>query len=214
MPLNICEIFYSLQGESTYAGLPCVFIRMSGCNLSCTWCDTPYAKTESQPLSRDQILERVGQYNCSLVEITGGEPLLQPGTADLAADLIKAGYQVLVETNGSLSIAPIAPACIRILDIKCPSSGESGTFLEENFDLINPRDEIKFVTGTREDYEFAREMISARLKDHPRDRIHISPVFGSISPERLAAWMLEDHLHARLSLQQHKLIWNPEQRGV
>ena len=214
MSLAICEIFHSLQGESTFAGLPCVFIRLSGCNLDCTWCDTPYARTESRTMTREEILKEVASFHCSLVEITGGEPLLQEETPALVSDLIEKGHEVLMETNGSLSIAPVNPACIRILDVKGPSSGEQGSFLAENFTLTNARDEFKFVVGSREDYEFARQTIADSLSGHPRRGIHISPVFGKISPERLAAWILEDNLHARLSLQQHKFIWNPEQRGV
>jgi len=212
--LNICEIFHSLQGESTYAGLPCVFVRLSGCNFSCSYCDTLYAKTESREMDRAQIIEAVDRFGCRLVEITGGEPLLQAETPALISDLIQNGYQVLMETNGSISIAPVDPACIRILDIKCPSSGEAGSFYEDNFSRLTLEDEIKFVTGTREDYEFARGIIREKLAGHPRQRIHISPVFGKISAERLAAWIIEDNLRARLSLQQHKLIWPPDQRGV
>lgn len=214
MSLDICEIFYSLQGESTFAGLPCVFIRLSGCNLDCTWCDTPYARTESRSLDREAILKEVDRFGCGLVEITGGEPLLQDETPALVSDLLEKGYQVLMETNGSRDIGGVDPACIRILDIKCPSSGEQDSFLEENYSLLTPNDEIKFVVGSREDYDFSRQIIQDRLGDHPRHRIHLSPVFETLSSERLAAWILEDNLRARLSLQQHKFIWNPEQRGV
>jgi len=212
--LDICEIFHSLQGESTFAGLPCVFIRLSGCNLDCTWCDTPYAKTESRQMSREQILEEVDRFECPLVEITGGEPLLQAGTPVLVSDLIGKGHQVLMETNGSISIAPVTTDCIRILDIKCPSSGEGASFLEKNYGLLTPEDEVKFVVGSREDYEFARAIIQSRLAGHTQQRIHLSPVFGKLSAERLAAWILEDNLPGRLSLQQHKLVWHPDQRGV
>ncbi len=214
MSLDICEIFYSLQGESTFAGLPCVFVRLSGCNLSCAWCDTPYARTEIQTLSLEAIIDQVASFDCTLVEITGGEPLLQDQTPELVTRLLSKGYDVLLETNGSLSIEPVDPACIRIMDIKCPSSNAEDSFKEENFDHLAPSDEIKFVIGSRTDYEFAREIIRGRLADHPNRKIHLSPVFGQIPPERMAAWILEDNLHARLSLQQHKLIWNPEQRGV
>ena len=214
MSLDICEIFHSLQGESTFAGLACVFVRLSDCNLDCAWCDTPYAKTERHQMSREQILKEVDGFDCRLVEITGGEPLLQAETPDLVSDLIARGHQVLMETNGSISIAPVDPSCIRILDIKCPSSGEAGSFCEENYGLLTPDDEVKFVAGSREDYEFARAIIQSRLAGHPRQHIHLSPVFGKISAERLAAWILEDNLPARLSLQQHKLVWHPDQRGV
>lgn len=215
MSLDICEIFHSLQGESTFSGLPCVFVRLSGCNIACSWCDTRYAETEApESLTRAEILDRIKRYHCPTVEITGGEPLLQKETPELICDLIREGFTVLLETNGSQSIAAVDERCIRILDIKCPSSGEAGSFLEANFDLATARDEFKFVVGNRQDYEFAKGVIEGRLSGHPAARIHISPVFGSISPQRLAAWILEDRLHARLSLQQHKLIWHPDQRGV
>lgn len=212
--MDICEIFYSLQGESTFAGLPCTFVRLSRCNLDCAWCDTQYARTEVRSMSLEEILDQVSSLGCKLVEITGGEPLLQDQTPELIKRLIKQGYQVLLETNGSLSIASVDQACVRILDIKCPSSNESDSFFPGNFELLTPVDEIKFVVGTREDYVFARTIIQKELSRHPKAKIHLSPVFGQITPESLAAWVIEDHLHARLSLQQHKLIWNPEQRGV
>jgi len=212
--MDICEIFYSLQGESTFAGLPCTFVRLSRCNLDCAWCDTKYAQTEACSMSLEEIMDQVSFLGCKLVEITGGEPLLQDQTPELIKGLIKQGHQVLLETNGSLSIASVDQACVRILDIKCPSSNESDSFFPGNFKLLTPADEIKFVVGTREDYLFARTIIQKELSQHPKAKIHLSPVFGQITPESLAAWIMEDHLHARLSLQQHKLIWNPEQRGV
>lgn len=212
--MDICEIFYSLQGESTFDGLPCTFIRLSRCNLDCAWCDTLYAKTEARSMSLEEIMDQVSSLGCKLVEITGGEPLLQNQTPELINRLIQQGYQVLLETNGSLSIATVDTACIRILDIKCPSSNESDSFFQNNYALLTPLDEIKFVVGTREDYVFARTIIQKELTRHPKAKIHLSPVFGQITPESLAAWIMEDHLKARLSLQQHKLIWNPEQRGV
>jgi 7-carboxy-7-deazaguanine synthase len=212
--LDICEIFYSLQGESTFAGLPCVFVRLSGCNLDCSWCDTPYARTEAKTVSLEAVIEQVASFDCTLVEITGGEPLLQDLTPELITRLLSRGYDVLMETNGSLSIEPVDPACVRILDIKCPSSNAADSFLTENFDHLTPTDEIKFVIGSRMDYEFAGDIIRDRLSGHPKQKIHLSPVFGLIPAERMAAWIIEDNLHARLSLQQHKLIWNPEQRGV
>ena len=151
MKLNICEIFFSLQGESTYAGLPCVFVRLSGCNLNCTYCDTLYAKSESFPMDLNAILKKIESYNCNLVEITGGEPLLQTNTLNLISELINKKYKVLLETNGSISIKSIHPDCIKILDIKCPSSGESHNNLKENLKFLTNKDELKFVIGTRED---------------------------------------------------------------
>ena len=214
MQLNICEIFYSLQGESSFTGLPCIFIRLSGCNLACSWCDTGYANTEFHPMTIDQILKKTLSYNCNLVEITGGEPLLQDGTPFLISSLLDKNYQVLLETNGSKSIKDIPSDCIKIMDIKCPSSNESDSFLSENINFLTQQDEIKFVIGSRKDYEFAKAIIDTELKKNSPTKIHLSPVFGLISPDAIAAWMIDDNLHARLSLQLHKIIWDPDKRGV
>lgn len=214
MPLDICEIFYSLQGESTRAGLACVFVRLSGCNLSCAWCDTTYAATQSVSMTINQIVDQVSAFECPLVEITGGEPLIQSQTPALISALLEKGFQVLLETNGSLSIAPVDPACIRIMDVKCPLSGEAGSFLFDNFNHMTSRDEIKFVVGSTQDYEYAASFIKTHLVHHPREKIHICPVFGRIKLSDLAAWILKDRLGARLSLQQHKIIWDPDLRGV
>jgi 7-carboxy-7-deazaguanine synthase len=212
--LDICEIFYSLQGESTRAGLACVFVRLSGCNLSCSWCDTTYAAVQPVSMTIDQIVGRVAAFECPMVEITGGEPLIQPQTPALISALLEKGFQVLLETNGSLSIASVDPACIRIMDVKCPSSGEAGSFLFDNFNHMTARDEIKFVVGSRQDYEYAASFIKAHLVNHPREKVHICPVFETIELSDLAAWILKDRLGARLSLQQHKIIWDPDLRGV
>lgn len=214
MSLDICEIFYSLQGESTRAGLACVFVRLSGCNLSCSWCDTTYAAVQPVSMTIDEIAGRVAAFECPMVEITGGEPLIQPQTPALISALLEKGFQVLLETNGSLSIASVDPACIRIMDVKCPSSGEAGSFLFDNFNHMTARDEIKFVVGSRQDYEYAASFIKAHLVNHPREKIHICPVFETIELSDLAAWILKDRLGARLSLQQHKIIWDPDLRGV
>jgi 7-carboxy-7-deazaguanine synthase len=212
--LEICEIFYSLQGESTRAGLACVFVRLSGCNLSCSWCDTTYAAVQPVSMTIDQIVGRVAAFECPMVEITGGEPLIQTQTPALISALLEKGFQVLLETNGSLSIASVDPACIRIMDVKCPSSGEAGSFLLDNFNHMTARDEIKFVVGSRQDYEYAASFIKAHLVNHPREKVHICPVFETIELSDLAAWILKDRLGARLSLQQHKIIWDPDLRGV
>ena len=214
MQLDICEIFYSLQGESTFTGRPCIFIRLSGCNLNCSWCDTHYARDESYLMTFDQIIKKLEFYPCRLVEITGGEPLLQDNTPALISMLIKKGYQVLIETNGSKSIKNIPIECIKIMDIKCPSSNESDSFLSENIPFLTQQDEIKFVIGSKKDYRFAKSIIENDLSFIPQKNIHLSPVFGCILPVTLANWILLDHLRARLSLQQHKIIWNPEKRGV
>ena len=219
MSLDICEIFYSLQGESTRAGLACVFVRLSGCNLSCSWCDTSYAAAQpvsmtSVSMTIGQIVDRVAAFECPMVEITGGEPLIQPQTPALISVLLEKGFQVLLETNGSLSIASVDPACIRIMDVKCPSSGEVGSFLFDNFNHITALDEIKFVVGSRQDYDYAASVIKTHLVNHPRENIHICPVFETIELSDLAAWILKDRIGARLSLQQHKIIWDPDLRGV
>jgi len=214
LQLDICEIFYSLQGESTFAGLPCIFIRLSGCNLNCSWCDTRYAEKTSQSMTLDQIIDTIACYDCNLVEITGGEPLVQDDTPALISMLIDKNYQVLLETNGSKSIKSIHPGCIKIMDIKCPSSNESDTFLPENIQFLTQQDEIKFVIGSRKDYDHAEFIIRNSLNHISKKKIHLSPVFGRISFEDIAAWMIKDNLNARFSLQQHKVIWDPDKRGV
>jgi 7-carboxy-7-deazaguanine synthase len=165
-------------------------------------------------MTLEQILDKVGAYNCNLVEITGGEPLLQEAAPALIALLLEKHYQVLLETNGSLSIEHVPEACIKIVDVKCPSSKESHTFLPENLNYLGKEDEIKFVIGSVEDYEFAKAMIEQKLSRMSQKKIHLSPVLGLIKPEALARRIIEDNLHARLSLQQHKIIWTPDKRGV
>ncbi len=214
MGLEVCEIFYSIQGESTYAGLPCVFIRLSGCNLNCAWCDTRYAMNESFSMSLRDILEKTAAFGCDVVEITGGEPLIQAETLDLIALLLREKYQVLLETNGSRDIACVPVGCIRVMDIKCPSSKESHRFLKKNIDHLNERDEIKFVIASSEDYDFTNALIRKELSGFSKEKIHLSPVLGRMAPAELARRMLEDRLPARLSLQQHKIIWPPDRRGV
>jgi 7-carboxy-7-deazaguanine synthase len=214
LTFNVCEIFFSLQGESTYAGLPCIFIRLSGCNLNCTYCDTLYAKSESIPMDLDEILKKIKAHNCNLVEITGGEPLLQPGTNILIQKLINENYKVLLETNGSISIKDTPAKCIKILDIKCPSSGESHNILKDNLKFLATRDELKFVMGTREDYDFAKAFVQDNAIDVSPEKIHFSPVFDMLEPATLAEWILNDNLAVRMSLQIHKTIWDKDKRGV
>ncbi|MEA1968650.1 MAG: radical SAM protein [Thermodesulfobacteriota bacterium] len=225
MTLKICEIFFSLQGESTFAGLPCVFVRLSGCNLACTWCDTLYARDvenvedvknangESLDMTIDEIIDRVKSFGCTLVEITGGEPLIQNKTPLLINKLIKLGFKVLLETNGSMSIKNINTECVRIVDIKCPSSGESNKNLYENLEFLTQKDQIKFVIADKKDYQFTKKTLP-KIKKIPAEHIHLSPVFDRIEPEKLAQWILKDNLKARLSMQLHKIIWDPEKRGV
>jgi len=165
-------------------------------------------------MSIETILDSISQYDCPLVEITGGEPLLQKNLNPLISELIEKGYQVLIETNGSMPVKKLPGGCIKIIDIKCPSSNESDSFLIENLDYIHENDEIKFVIADRRDYDFSRSCILKNLTFMPADKIHLSPVFGRISPETIAEWLLKDNIRARLSLQQHKIIWDPEKRGV
>ena len=214
MSLIVSEIFHSLQGESSFCGLACTFIRLTGCNLSCTWCDTTYALENGTPMSLEAILGAVDTHGGTLVEITGGEPLAQDNTPALAKALLDKHYTVLVETNGSMDIARLPKACIKIMDIKCPGSGESGAVLWKNLDLLGPADEVKFVVADKADLHYAGRVIRQKLDALPAGRIHISPVLGRIDLEKLASWMLEDNIKARLSLQQHKLIWGPDAEGV
>lgn len=215
MLLKVNEIFYSIQGESSYAGVRCVFVRLTGCNLRCSYCDTRYAYEEGDQLEVREIIENVAFYSCPFVEVTGGEPLIQENTTFLIRDLLELGYQVLLETNGSLDISQVDDRCVKIMDIKCPLSGEEDKNDLQNLSRLTEKDEIKFVIMGREDYDYARKIIdSPELKTMGIKRIHFSPAIGKIEPRLLAEWMLEDHLNVRLQLQIHKIIWNHAQRGV
>jgi 7-carboxy-7-deazaguanine synthase len=214
MPINVNEIFHSIQGESLYAGLPCVFVRLSGCNLRCSYCDTRYAREEGILLDTGEIEKRIAGFHCNLVEITGGEPLFQPETPELISRLVSLGYEVLLETNGSLDISRVDGNCVKIMDIKCPSSRESDAFLPENFSFLNPGDQVKFVIADEEDYRFAKKTLS-RIPSHlPLDHVLFSPVHEKLPPDRLARWILADRLGVRLHLQLHKIIWPGVERGV
>lgn len=215
MPIKVNEIFYSIQGESSYAGRPCAFIRLTGCNLRCIYCDTQYAYKDGTWLEIPEIVRRVGAFDCRLVEITGGEPLIQEQTPELIGTLLDQAFTVLLETNGSQDIGVVDERCIRILDIKCPSSGESKKNHLKNLKKMTPHDEIKFVVGSREDYEYAKFILSTCLphRNHLKPPL-LSPVFGKIDTQTLAQWILQDHLDVRLQVQLHKLIWDPESRGV
>jgi 7-carboxy-7-deazaguanine synthase len=215
LPLKVNEIFFSIQGESSYAGRPCAFVRLTGCNLRCIYCDTQYAYEEGTWLEIPEIVRRVSLFNCRLVEITGGEPLIQEQTPELIGTLLDQAFTVLLETNGSQDIGVIDERCIRILDIKCPSSGESERNRLENLDVLTPNDELKFVIGSRPDYEYAKFILSTFLPDrnHLKPPL-LSPVSGKIDTQTLAQWILQDRLDVRLQLQLHKLIWDPERRGV
>ena len=214
MSLSINELFHSLQGESLYNGLPCVFVRLSGCNLRCSYCDTRYAYEEGVEMDIPEILEQVAIFKCPLVEITGGEPLLQPETPRLVSNLLNKGYEVILETNGSLDISIIDGRCVKIVDIKCPSSAESDKNDLNNLKRLSPKDQLKFVIGDRKDYEYAREILKLRSKGFPLSHILFSPVSGKIAPARLAKWIIEDNLRVRLHLQLHKIIWPNILRGV
>lgn len=211
--MKVCEIFTSIQGESSYAGLPCTFIRLTGCNLRCTFCDTTYAYYEGNELSEKDIMNKVRHAGINLVEITGGEPLLQKEVYHLIVRLIDDGYRVLVETNGSLSIKDIDKRAVVILDIKTPGSGMSEKMDLSNLNEIKPVDEVKFVITNRADYEWSKEIIG-NYKLIDKCRLLLSPAYGFLSPEQLAQWMIEDRLEARMNLQLHKYIFGSERRGV
>ena len=212
--LKVNEIFYSIQGESSCAGLPCVFVRLTGCNLRCSWCDTAYAYEEGCSVSFDEIMSRIEAYPCRLVEITGGEPLLHHDTPELVKLLLDRGYTVLVETNGSQNISLLDARCIRIVDIKCPSSGEAEKNDLSNLKRLTMQDEVKFVVGSREDYDYAKSVLEKLPDFFKIKNIHFSPLYVIMTPVMLAGWMLEDGVAARLSLQQHKIIWPGTLRGV
>lgn len=198
------EIFASLQGESSYAGLPCVFIRLSGCNLRCSYCDTGYAFEGGEWLSIEQVLAEVKKHNIPLVEVTGGEPLCQKQSIPLMQALVESGYKVLLETNGSLSIADVPPEVVRIIDYKLEGSGEGGSFAEGNYQLLREGDEIKFVISDRADYLEAKEWAEARGREGLN--LLFSPVSERLKPELLAGWILEDALAVRFQIQLHKVL--------
>ncbi len=218
--LQINEIFYSIQGESTFAGIPCIFVRLTGCDLRCVWCDTEYAFYEGKRTSFAEILERIRVYPCKLVEITGGEPLLQKQVFPFMTSLCDAGYTVLLETSGSRDIAPVDPRVHRIMDLKCPDSGEEKSNRVENLPLLTSRDEVKFVIGSDRDYTWAREQVKASLAqpDGWANRVNailFSPVFSTFTPLDLASRILADSIpRVRMQVQMHKIIWPPETRGV
>ena len=212
--LTINEIYFSVQGESTWAGLPCVFVRLTFCDLRCTYCDTEYAFYEGKKWSLGEIVDHVLAYDCPLVEITGGEPLLQRNVLPLMTMLADADRTVLLETSGAHDISAVDPRVHRIMDLKTPGSGEVERNLFSNIDYLTSRDEVKFVIGSREDYEWSR----AQLREHRLvDRccaVLFSPIFGRIDPREIVEWILADKLPVRFQLQMHKFIWTPTQRGV
>ncbi|HTR60770.1 MAG TPA: radical SAM protein [Candidatus Binataceae bacterium] len=212
--LHINEIFYSIQGESTHAGRPCVFVRLTGCNLRCRWCDTEYAFYEGRKMTTAEVADIVAGHKCNLVEITGGEPLLQEGVYPLMDALLESGHTVMVETSGAVDVSELDPRVIKIMDLKCPGSGECDRNLWSNLDRLGRHDEVKFVLADRKDYEWARDAIKARDIGGRVNAILMSPVFGELDPADLAKWILEDRIPARLQIQMHKQIWPPNTRGV
>jgi len=204
--MRVNEIFKSIQGESSYAGLPFVFVRFTGCNLRCTYCDTTYAYEEGFEISEKELIERIKAYNIKSVEITGGEPLLQQGVYSLTDRLVKTGYTILIETNGTLDISQLNEKIIRIVDIKCPGSGESEKTRWENLEDLRGNDEVKFVIMDRKDYEWTKAICS-KFSLTKRFMVNLSPVHNILPAEKLAEWLLEDNLNVRLNLQLHKYIW-------
>ena len=212
--LTVNEIFHSIQGESTYAGRPCVFVRLTACDLRCTWCDTPYAFHEGRSMSVDEVVTTVGQYGCPLVEITGGEPLLQEDVYALMERLLTSGRTVMLETGGHRPIDRVPVEVRKIVDVKCPGSGEHHKNDWGNLARLAPHDEVKFVVADRADYEFARDVMAKHDLPARTAAVLISPVHGGLDPKTLAEWILGDRLSARLQLQLHKFVWSPETRGV
>jgi 7-carboxy-7-deazaguanine synthase len=212
--LTLNEIFYSVQGESSYAGQRCVFVRLTACDLRCSWCDTPYAFFEGRKHELGEIVSRVDAYECPLVEVTGGEPLLQEDVYPLMQELLNRGKTVLLETGGHRSTERVPADVVTILDVKCPGSGEAAKMHWENLDRLRPHDEVKFVIKDRADYEYARDVISRYDLGRRAAAIHVSPVHGVLTPRTLSEWVLADHLPVRVQLQLHKYIWEPSTRGV
>lgn len=211
--LRINEIFYSIQGESTFSGLPCVLVRLTGCQMRCVWCDTPYSFHEGAWMSRAEVLAAVAAFGCPLVEVTGGEPLLQPGAGPLLTALADAGFRVLLETGGGIDVSGVDPRVHRIIDVKCPGSGETEHNHWPNLDHLRAGDEVKFVLADQADYEFAKQIVANHGLEN-RVPVHFSPVHDVLDRRQLAAWILRDRLAVRLQLQAHKLIWEPTTRGV
>lgn len=227
--MQITEVYKSLQGESTFAGLPCVFVRLTGCNLRCSWCDSEYTFTGGQKMTSDQVLDQVRSLTSpgELVEITGGEPMLQErDVVPLMERLVQEGFRVLLETSGERPLERVPAAVIKIVDVKCPDSGEANTFREDNLRTLTPQDEMKFVVSSRKDYEFARDFTAQNSLAERTNAVLFSPAFRKdatgtrdsshclLDPQQLAEWMLADQVPARLSLQLHKFIWDPAVKGV
>jgi 7-carboxy-7-deazaguanine synthase len=214
LKLTVNEIYCSVQGESTWAGLPCVFVRLTFCDLRCTYCDTAYAFYAGTKMELGEIIDRVLAFECPLVEITGGEPLLQKNVLPLMTRLCDHGKQVLIETSGAHDISPVDPRVHRIMDLKTPGSGESDRNRLVNIGYLTKRDEVKFVIGTREDYLWSKQQVGDFDLPGRCGTVLFSPIFGRIEPRQIVEWILEDRLNVRFQLQMHKFIWAPETKGV
>ena len=213
MSLKINEIYYSVQGESTHAGRPCIFIRLTYCNLRCSYCDTEYAFYDGKDMEIAHIISEIKRWDCNLVEVTGGEPLFQDECIDLLNELVNSNYEVMLETGGSLSISDVPKKVVKIVDFKCPSSGMVKKNLYSIVDDLQAHDEVKFVIGNREDFDWAKD----RITEYSLDKICtllFSPTFGEIDPQQIVEWILAENLPVRMQLQMHKMIWSPEEKGV
>jgi 7-carboxy-7-deazaguanine synthase len=212
--LTVNEVFYSIQGESTYAGRPCAFVRLTACDLRCSWCDTAHAFSGGDKRSVEDVVQSVTSYHCPLVEITGGEPLLQEDVYPLMERLLDEGLTVLLETGGHISLAKVPAGVIRVMDVKCPGSGEASKMDWDNIDRLAPTDQVKFVIKDRGDYEYAREALRRYELDRRCTAVLFSPVHGVLDPRHLSGWVLEDELPVRVQLQVHKYVWGAQARGV
>ena len=213
MSLKINEIYYSVQGESTHAGRPCIFIRLTYCNLRCSYCDTEYAFYDGKDMEITYIMSEIKRWDCNLVEVTGGEPLFQDECIDLLNELVNSNYEVMLETGGSLSISDVPKKVVKIVDFKCPSSGMVKKNLWSIVDDLQAHDEVKFVIGNREDFDWAKD----HIMEYSLDKICtllFSPTFGEIDPQQIVEWILAENLPVRMQLQMHKMIWSPEEKGV
>jgi len=211
--LRVTEIFASIQGETSYVGLPFAFVRLTGCNLRCRYCDTTYAYDSGEEFPLEEVVSMVEAFGIPRVTVTGGEPLLQPEAPTLVTALLDRGHTVLVETNGTVPLSTLDPRAVKVMDVKCPGSGEERKMLWDNFSALTPRDEVKLVIASEEDYRYAREILAKYCVKAPFT-VLLSPAFGFLPPEKLAGWMVGDALDARFQLQIHKLVWGPDARGV
>jgi 7-carboxy-7-deazaguanine synthase len=214
MTLQVNELFHSIQGESIWAGLPCSFVRLTGCNLRCRYCDTTYAYDSGKPMQIQQIVQALAGFDCRHVTITGGEPLIQHRTPELIGHLLALEYRVSLETNGSQDIQHLDNGCMIVMDLKCPSSGMRQQNRIENLRYLKQSDQLKFVIADRKDYLFAREIVKLEADHLSGDNILFSPAFGTMPPQRLAAWILDDGIEVRLQIQLHRILWPDRDKGV